>query len=241
LLFLRKKEMEVHKPKFVKGFFLEIVVIVIGISLAIGAERWVEHARETKEAKRVMTRMIAELARDSSDLEFNINYVSQAAVSDSLLTRWSQGNLELENDSITVHANNSLLSTYFASNTAEVEALKGSGKLHLIENEELLSKLLKHYDRYADFEIYRGWAERFTLELMDMYKRNSSLTTQGFFQQPTYQFNGAELSKGLRGNQLFENTLQQKKLIDLFIVSRTKVALKRATVLLSELRQEVAN
>lgn len=63
--------MEVHKPKFVKGFFLEIIVIVIGISLAIGAERWVEHARETKEAKRVMTRMIAELARDSSDLEFN--------------------------------------------------------------------------------------------------------------------------------------------------------------------------
>lgn len=187
-----------------------------------------------------MTRMIDELARDSSDLEFNVNYVSQEAVSDSLLTRWSQGNLELENDSITIHANNSLLSTYFASNTAEVEALKGSGKLHLIENEELLSKLLKHYDRYADFEIYRGWAERFTLELMDMYKRNSSLTTQGFFQQPTYQFNGAELSKGLRGNQLFENTLQQKKLIDLFIVSRTKVALKRATILLSELRQEVS-
>lgn len=232
--------MEVHKPKFVKGFFLEIVVIVIGISLAIGAERWVEHARESKEAKRVMTRMIAELARDSSDLEFNINFVSQAAISDSLLTRWSQGNLELENDSLTVHANNSLLSTYFASNTAEVEALKGSGKLHLIENEELLFKLLKHYDRYADFEIYRGWVERLVWELTDMYKRNSSLTTRGIFQQPAYLFNGTEISKKLRGNQLFENTLQQKKLFDLFIVNRTRVALKRATVLLSELRQEVA-
>ena len=233
--------MEVHKPKFVKGFFLEIVVIVIGISLAIGAERWVEHARESKEAKRVMTRMIAELARDSSDLEINIQFVNRAAVADSLLTEWSQGRLELSNDSIGLYANNSLLTTYFASNTAEVEALKGSGKLHLIENEELLSKLLKHYDRYADFDLYRGWVERFALELMDTYKRNSSLTTLPFPEQPTYKMNGAELGKRLRGNQLFENTLQQKKLFDLFILSRTKVALNRATVLLSELRQEVAN
>jgi len=232
--------MEVHKPKFVKGFFLEIIVIVIGISLAIGAERWVEHARETKEAKRVMTRMIAELARDSSDLEFNIFYVNRAAVADSLLTEWSQGRLELENDTIAVYANNSLLTTYFASNTAEVEALKGSGKLHLIENEELLSKLLKHYDRYADFEIYRNWVERFATELMDMYKRNSSITTLPFPQEPTYKMNGADLSKRLRRNQLFENILQQKKMFDLFIVNRTGVALKRATMLLSELRQEVS-
>lgn len=232
--------MEVHKPKFVKGFFLEIIVIVIGISLAIGAERWVEHARETKEAKRVMTRMIAELARDSSDLEFNIKYVYRAAIADSLLTEWSQGKLELEDDSIGVYANNSLLTTYFASNTAEVEALKGSGKLHLIENEEMLSKLLKHYDRYADFEIYRKWVEGFAMELMDLYKRKSSLTALPFSQEPIFKMNGAELNKRLRGNQFFENTLQQKKMADLFIVSRTKVALKRATMLLSELRQEVS-
>jgi len=231
--------MEVHKPKFVKGFFLEIVVIVIGISLAIGAERWVEHTRESKEAKRVMTRMVAELARDSSDLELNIKYLNRAAVADSLLTEWSQGRLELENDSIAVYTNNSLLYTWFASNTAEVEALKGSGKLHLIENEELLSKLLKHYDRYADFEIYRSWAERISIELMDLYKRNSRITTLLFPQEPFWVMDGVALSKGLRGNQLFENTLQEKKLVDLFVIARTKNALKRATTLLSELRQEV--
>ncbi|MEY3324662.1 MAG: hypothetical protein RLZ11_976, partial [Bacteroidota bacterium] len=35
--------MEVHKPKFVKGLIAEIFVIVIGISLAVLAERMVEH------------------------------------------------------------------------------------------------------------------------------------------------------------------------------------------------------
>jgi len=233
--------MEVHKPKFVKGFFLEIVVIVIGISLAIGAERWVEHTRESKEAKRVMTRMIAELARDSSDLEFNIKYLNRAAIADSLLTEWSQGRLELENDSIELYADNSLKYTWFASNTAEIEALKGSGKLHLIENEELLSKLLKHYDRYTDFEMFRSWAERISIELMDLYKRNSKIKTLASQSDVSYVMDAVALRKGLRGNQLFENILQEKKLVDLFVIARTKVALKRATVLLSELRQEVAN
>lgn len=231
--------MEVHKPKFVKGFFLEIIVIVLGITLAIGAERWVEHVRESKEAKRVMTRMIAELARDSSDLEINIFYINRAAIADSLLTEWSQGRLELENDTIAVYANNSILSTYFASNTTEIEALKGSGKLYLFENEQLLSKLLKHYDRYADFELYRNWVERFALELLDIYKRKSSLTTQPFM--PFYKMNGAELCKRLRKNQLFENLLQQKKLFDLLTLNQTKVALNSTAILLSELRQEVEN
>ena len=55
--------MEIHKPKFVKGLALEVFVIVVGISLAITAERLVEAARDASEAKRVMTRMIVELAR----------------------------------------------------------------------------------------------------------------------------------------------------------------------------------
>ena len=34
--------MEIHKPKFVKGFIEEILIIVIGISLAVISERIVE-------------------------------------------------------------------------------------------------------------------------------------------------------------------------------------------------------
>ncbi|MEY4114565.1 MAG: hypothetical protein RLZ76_1258, partial [Bacteroidota bacterium] len=60
--------MEIHKPKFVKGFIEEILVIVIGISLAVTAERIVESFQHQKEEKGVVSRMIQELKRDSSDL-----------------------------------------------------------------------------------------------------------------------------------------------------------------------------
>jgi hypothetical protein len=230
--------MEIHKPKFVKGLALEVFVIVVGISLAITAERLVEAARDASEAKRVMTRMIVELARDSSDLALNIEYLIRAEVSDSLLTEWSRGRIELDSDSISVHASNSLLYTWFASSTAEIEALKSSGKLHLIENEEFLVKLLRHYDRYSDFDIARAWAERASLQLLDLYQRNTSMTTPQPPAQPWYQMDGVQLGRNLRGNQLLENYLQHKKYIDLEILRRTRLALARAGALLAELRSE---
>ena len=59
--------MEIHKPKFVKGFIEEILIIVIGISLAVISERIVEYFQHRKESKSVISRMITELKRDSSD------------------------------------------------------------------------------------------------------------------------------------------------------------------------------
>lgn len=233
--------MEIHKPKFVKGLALEVFVIVLGIGLAIAAERLVDSARDASEAKRVMTRMITELARDSSDLALNIEYLTRAEVSDSLLTEWSRGRIELESDSISVHASNSLLYTWFASSTAEIEALKGSGKLHLIENEEFLVKLLRHYDRYSDFDLTRTWAERASLQLLDLYQRNTSMTTPQPPAQPWYQMDGVQLGKKLRGNQLLENYLQTKKYIDLEVIRRSRLALARASALLAELRFESAH
>ena len=119
--------MEVHKPKFVKGLIAEIFVIVIGISLAVLAERMVEHFQHRKESKGVISRMITELRRDSMDLVFNLKYHTSASIADSVLTRWSRREVELSADSLTYHVNHSLNFTFFASNTAEIEAALSIG------------------------------------------------------------------------------------------------------------------
>jgi hypothetical protein len=232
--------MEVHKPKFVKGFIAEIFIIVIGISLAVTAERLVEHFQHRKESKGVITRMIAELRRDSVDLEFNLAYHTNASVADSVLTRWSRHEVELPTDSITYFANNSLLFTFFASNTAEIEALKGAGKLYLIENEELLSTILKHYDRYADFKLFTETGIKISDRLNELYKSNARLNANVNFASgaPNYLFDGAALSSNLRGNQRFENALQEKRVIDEFVIQRTRSALKRTIKIMQQLQEE---
>lgn len=233
--------MEIHKPKFVTGFIEEILIIVIGISLAVTAERIVEYFQHHKEAKGVVTRMITELRRDSADLSYNIKYHTKAMDSDSILTRWSKREIELSPDSLIVHASRSLVFTFFASSTAEIEALKGAGKLYLIENHELLSNILKHYDRYADFKITTDACMDYSHRLSDIYKQNATLTTNVVNvqnQDQVYAFNPQELEKNLRGNKMYENILQEKRVYDAFVIQQSKGALKRLAKITSALAVE---
>lgn len=221
--------MEIHKPKFVKGFIEEILVIVIGISLAVTAERIVESFQHHKEEKGVVKRMILELKRDSADLSYNLRQHKVALEADSLLTRWSKREIELVPDSLIVYASRSLIFTFFASSTAEIEALKGSGKLYLISDHELLSNILKHYDRYADFKLTTDLSIRMSQQICDLYKENASLKTNIINiqnQSKVYEFDPKDLEKNLRGNKKFENLLQEKRIYDAFVVMQAKGAMK---------------
>ena len=233
--------MEVHKPKFVKGLIAEIFVIVIGISLAVIAERIVEHYQHRKEAKGVIARMIAELRRDSVDLAFNQVYHTKAAEADSIMTKWSRHELELSADSITYYANNTLNYTFFASNTSEIETLKGSGKLYLIENEELLSTILKHYDRYVDFKLFTDLSINQAEQIGKMYKENSSLQTVADLtgDGTIFHFDGKSLQDNLRGNRVYENLLQEKWFMDKFTIQRYGTALKRTIRIMNQLKEEI--
>lgn len=231
--------MEVHKPKFVKGLIAEIFVIVVGISLAVTAERMVEHFQHRKEAKGVAKRMVAELRRDSADLQFNIIHHQLGFEADSILTAWSRGLIELENDSLKLYAGRSLNFTFFASNTSEIEALKGSGKLYLIEDEFLLSTILKHYDRYADFDLFTDLASKLSQRISELYKEHSSLNTNMVFAADAlvYEFNAEELTKNLRGNRMLENLLQEKRVMDAFFIQRSTTALKRTEKIIASLEK----
>ena len=233
--------MEIHKPKFVSGFIEEILVIVIGISLAVTAERLVEYFQHHKEAKGVVRRMITELRRDSSDLAYNIKYHKKAMDADSILTRWSKREIELTPDSLIVNVSRSLVFTFFASSTAEIEALKGAGKLYLIEDHELLSNILKHYDRYNDFKITTDLCINLSNRLSDIYKQNATLTTNVINvqnQEQVYKFNPQELEKNLRGNKMYESLLQEKRVYDAFIIGQSQGALKRLAKITSALMIE---
>ncbi len=83
--------MEVNNPNFVRRFIEEILVVVIGISLAVTAERIVQTFQQQKEEKGVISRMTQELRRDSIDLAYNLKHHQLALVADSLLSRWSKG------------------------------------------------------------------------------------------------------------------------------------------------------
>lgn len=232
--------MEVHNPKFVKRFIEEILVVVIGISLAVTAERIVQTFQQQQEEKGVISRMTQELRRDSIDLAYNLKHHQLALVADSLLSRWSKGEIELAPDSLKIYTSRSLIFTFFASSTTEIEALKGAGKLYLIEDPELLSNILKHYNRYADFKISTDLGMQMSQQIIELYKANSTLKTNIVSiqnQSKVYEFDPQELEKNLRGNRGYENLLQEKRVYDAFVVGQARQAITRLNAITAALAE----
>lgn len=184
--------------------------------------------------------MTQELRRDSIDLAYNLKHHQLALVADSLLSRWSKGEIELAPDSLKIYTSRSLIFTFFASSTTEIEALKGAGKLYLIEDPELLSNILKHYNRYADFKISTDLGMQMSQQIIELYKANSTLKTNIVSiqnQSKVYEFDPQELEKNLRGNRGYENLLQEKRVYDAFVVGQARQAITRLNAITAALAE----
>jgi hypothetical protein len=231
--------MEVHRPKFIKGFVEEILVILISISLAVTAERMVEHYVHNKEGKEALDRLAAEMKRDTKDFEFNISIHKNAIIAIDKITAWSNGVIELSDDSLAIYLSNSLDFTFFASNTSEFESLKATSKLSYIENHELLSKIIVNYNRYEDFKLGTTIGNDNVQKLFAIIRLNTKYKFNTVEYQPHYLFDGASIKNNLKGHQEFLNLLQEKKLNDTQALFWNQSGFNRTNELINEIKEEI--
>ena len=202
--------MEVHRPKFIKGFIEEVIIILVSISLAVTAERMVEHYVHNKEGKEALVRLAAEMKRDTEDFLFNVN----------------------------IHKN-ALDFTFFASNTSEYESLKATSKLSYIENHELLSKIIVNYNRYEDFKLGTTIGTDIVQKLFAIIRPRVKYKFNTVNHQPHYLFDGASIKNNLKGNQEFLNLLQEKKLNDTQALLWNQRGFDRTVELIHEIKEEI--
>ncbi|MGI9138886.1 MAG: hypothetical protein ACR2IM_07585 [Sediminibacterium sp.] len=231
--------MEVHRPKFIKGFVEEILVILISISLAVTAERIVEHYVHNKEGKEALDRLAAEMKRDTKDFEFNISIHKNAIIAIDKITAWSNGAIELSDDSLAIYLSNSLDFTFFASNTSEFESLKATSKLSYIENHELLSKIIVNYNRYEDFKLGTTIGNDNVQKLFAIIRLKTKYKFNTVEYQPHYLFDGASIKNNLKGHQEFLNLLQEKKLNDTQALFWNQSGFNRTNELINEIKEEI--
>jgi polyhydroxyalkanoate synthesis regulator phasin len=82
---------------------------------------------------------------------------------------------------------------------------------------------------------------RISHRLGDMYSDNAGLNTYVSNvqnQEKIYVYNPQELDKNLRGNKRFENLLQEKRVVDAFVIQQTKGALKRLKKIIETLNNQ---
>ncbi len=231
--------MEVHRPKFLKGFIEEVSIILLSISLAVVAERMVEHYVHTKQGEAALVRLAAEIKRDAADFKFNVNIHENAIEAEDKLTAWSKGEIEISDDSLSIYLSNALDFTFFASNTSEFESLKATSKLAYIENHELLSKIIINYNRYEDFKLTTTMGNELVQKLFAIIRPSVKYSFNSIQEQPHYRFDSASIKQHVKGNQEILNLLQEKKLLDAQTLYWNERGLNRANELIKEIEEDI--
>lgn len=230
--------MEVHRPKFLKGLVEEVFVILLSISLAVAAERMVEHYVHTKQGEAALVRLAAEMKRDVADFKFNVTVHKNAVFAIDQITAWSAGEIEISDDSLSIYLSNALDFTFFASNTSEYESLKATSKLAYIQNHELLSKIIVSYNRYEDFKLSTNVGNDLVQKIFANLRNKVKYKFRSIEQQPHYTFDVETIKQGIMGNQELLNLLQEKKLIDSVVFLWNQNGLERTNELIKHIEEE---
>jgi hypothetical protein len=128
----------------VKEIALEVFIIVFAVTLSIGLHNWNESRHNKHEAHLFLEGLKNDLAEDTLQMQSDGNsYLSVKNAIDYFITI-GEGKV-IEQDSVKKYSKFFYNTTHFNANSSRFEALKGSGKLGIITNKELLKEILNYY------------------------------------------------------------------------------------------------
>ena len=123
---------------------IEFLAVFLGIALSL----WVDEYQKSEEARsfnnQILSRLYSNLEADSIDAVWNSNAHRVAMIGSEKVIQWCDNN-QPEMDSIDIFISSMAIRTIFVNNKEEYNALKSSGRMDLIKNEELIKSLHDYY------------------------------------------------------------------------------------------------
>lgn len=120
----------------------EILLVMLGILLALNISNWNDERKNRKEEKKVLSRIVKDLEQDL--ISYNRDYIKKNEYLKNSLLDTTQN---IHYDSLNKYLNNYF--AFFKTNASYI-GLKDGGKLSLIKNENLKTKLITYYESHYD-------------------------------------------------------------------------------------------
>jgi hypothetical protein len=128
----------------IKDVLLEIVIIVFAVSLSIWLHNWSEGLKDRKEEKEFLSGLKKDLQSDTAEMGRDRQSYVNCLNGYRYYRRVSYGEA-LNPDSLKQYNSIFFSITLLIPNVSRFEGLKGSGKLDIIEDKELLNHILDLY------------------------------------------------------------------------------------------------
>ena len=123
---------------------IEFLAVFLGIALSL----WVDQYKKSKEDEslnnQILSRLYDNLKADSVDAVWNSNAHRAAMIGSKKVMQWCDDD-QPAMDSIDIFISSMAIRTIFVNNKEEYNALKSSGRMELIKNEELIRSIHDYY------------------------------------------------------------------------------------------------
>lgn len=134
---------------------LEIVIIVFAVSISIWFHNWAETLKDRKDARAFLTGLKGDLTADIEEMKSDRQTLNNVITANHYFERVGRGE-SLNNDSLRVYQSTFLTWVQIDPRISRFEALKGSGRLGIIENDSLLLHITDLYTKDFSLIILRN-------------------------------------------------------------------------------------
>ena len=123
---------------------IEFIAVFLGLGLSLWVDEYLKAKEFTEQNFISLQRLYHNLENDSTDINWNINTVTQKIKSASWVEKWCDEGMP-DNDSSRVYISGLAITKLFLNNVEEYNSLKSSGKMGLLNNDELIEALHDYY------------------------------------------------------------------------------------------------
>jgi hypothetical protein len=187
---------EKHWLQKLKEVLIEIFIIVFAVSLSIWFHNWSDSLHEHKEEREFLTGLRKDIQADIASLKTDSTFYSRALIAFKYFQRVAAGE-QLAADSMKAYQDLLFRNIVLEPHISRYEGLKGSGKLGIIGNTELLNNIIDLHEvtikrvETVDGD-YTGFADRISNFIQDHgdfnLNNNTFTNAQDVLRMPPMKF-----------------------------------------------------
>ena len=222
--------------KIAFNYFLDIIVIILGISISFYLEKQSALAYKEELKNQSLNRVLKNINIDHDDFIFNKTTHEKALNSISWIYKNKDSLKKFSLDSIGYHLSMAIYcNTVFVDNQEEYRGIQNSGLIELIENEKVVEMLQNKYIRHEFIKKIEGFLND-KVVLDDYFIRNTTYSPElevfkGFVKPSTMNHKNIE-------HHIIQKLLQKRSLHEFYLYN-VDYQIGKDSSIVKEIKKEI--
>ena len=219
-------------------YFIEFIVIVIGISISFYAENYNDSLNKIQLKNQSLIRILENLKLDNHDNRWNYKFHSESLISSEWILTNRNNLSAYSRDTIGFHLSRAInIITYFVDNQEEYKTIQSSGYIEYIENESLVKGLQEKYVRHKVMKFIEGEIRSKAKVLADFEFKNSKINNDSMY-MGFYLINKRYIGDLEIPNEIYDRIIEKASFQKIYL-SQIKGRIRRDSILANEINKEI--